>query len=59
MIKQKILGATLAVLGLVSIIPTLDITAACFFVPLGVYMMFTRENVLDCGGENDRSGKNI
>jgi hypothetical protein len=45
--KQKICGAIVAALGVLSaIILNGDITAALLLVPLGLYVMFTKEKVL-------------
>lgn len=47
MLIQKLIGLVLALLGVLSIYPTHDITFAVFAVPLGLYVMFTKKNVTD------------
>lgn len=44
--KQRIYGALLIVCGVLTVLPDRDITAAVFLVPLGLYVMLTRECVL-------------
>lgn len=45
--KQKILGAIIVVLGVLSaILLAGDITAALLLVPLGLYICFTKEAIL-------------
>lgn len=46
-ITQSALGIILALLGVGSIFIDYDITAAAFLVPLGLYVAFTKEHVLD------------
>lgn len=44
--KQRIYGALLIVCGVLTVLPEHDLTAAVFLVPLGLYVMLTKENVL-------------
>jgi uncharacterized membrane protein len=46
-IIQSTLGIVLALLGVGSVFIDYDITAAVFFIPLGLYVAFTKERVLD------------
>lgn len=46
-IKQKIIGVILAILGILSVLPEHDGTAALLLVPLGVYIFFTHKEVVD------------
>lgn len=44
-IKQIIKGAALTMLGIVSIFIDNDATAAILIIPLGLYVIFTEENL--------------
>jgi hypothetical protein len=46
MLKQRLIGIALIVLGILSVIPERDATAAVMLVPLGLYDLFTKKNVL-------------
>lgn len=46
-LKQKVSGIVLAIAGILSIIPENDATAAVLFVPLGLYLLMTKEQVMD------------
>lgn len=46
-LKQKLSGIVLVLLGIISVIPEHDATAAVLIVPLGLYLVFTREQVMD------------
>lgn len=50
---QKLLGAALAILAGLTIPLTQDITFACFFVPIGIYLIATKEKYCDVGEEDD------
>lgn len=43
--KQRRLGAALVLLGIISVLPEGDATAAAFLVPLGVAVMASKEVV--------------
>lgn len=44
--KQRRMGAALVLLGIISVLPEGDATAAAFLVPLGVSVMLTKECVI-------------
>lgn len=44
MIMQKLLGLAFVVLGILSAIPTSDITSAIWFVPFGLYLAITKND---------------
>lgn len=44
--RQRIYGLLLIICGLLTALPEHDLTAAVFLVPLGLYVMLTKENVL-------------
>lgn len=46
-LKQKLSGIVLVITGILSILPEMDATAAVLFVPLGLYLTFTKEQVMD------------
>lgn len=46
MLKQKLMGLVMVVIGVLSVIPERDATAAVMLVPLGLYVLFTKKNVL-------------
>lgn len=47
-IKQKLAGLTLAVIGvLIPILLDGDATASVLILPLGLYLLFTKEKVMD------------
>ena len=55
MLDQKIAGVTLAVCGvLTAVIAGGDITAAVVLVPLGLWLLFTRERVFYTGKDGHR-----
>lgn len=53
MIIQKILGLVLVVLGILSAIPTSDLTAAIWFVPMGLYLAATKNDFIS-NSENEQ-----
>lgn len=51
-VKQKLSGLTLAAIGiLIPFICDGDATASVLLVPLGLYILFTREKVMDFRGK--------
>lgn len=44
-IKQKLYGIALIAIGILSVLPDKDATAALLIVPMGIYMVFTKEKV--------------
>lgn len=46
-LKQKLSGIALIIAGILSVIPDHDATAAAIIVPLGLYLVFTREQVVE------------
>lgn len=45
-LKQKLAGIVLVFVGILSVIPEHDATAAVLIVPLGLYALFTKEQVM-------------
>lgn len=46
MLKQKLLGLALVALGILSVFIEYDATFAVLFVPIGLYLMLTKRDVL-------------
>ena len=44
-LKQKLSGIALVIIGILSILPEKDATAALLLVPIGLYVTFTKEQV--------------
>ena len=59
MIRQKMMGAALALIGVFSVVlsPEHDATAALLLVPLGIFMIFTRKKVTYYGNLKSRKSK--
>ena len=45
-IKQKLSGIVLVIVGILSVLPEHDATFALLVVPLGLYVTFTKEQVM-------------
>lgn len=45
MIKQKIVGMIVTACGIISALPEHDITAAILIVPVGIYAIFTKNDL--------------
>lgn len=46
MIKQKLAGAILIAISVISLVVLKDGTYAIIFIPIGFYTLFTKENVM-------------
>lgn len=45
-LKQKLSGIALVIVGILSILPENDATAALLFIPIGLYATFTKEQIM-------------
>lgn len=45
-LKQKLVGLVIIVLGVLSVLPERDVTAAVLMVPAGIWIALTKERVL-------------
>ena len=46
MIKQKLAGAILIAISVISCVVTKDGTASVVLIPIGIYTLFTKESVM-------------
>lgn len=45
-LKQKLSGAAMIAIGIISVLILADVTFAVIAVPLGLYLMFTKQKVM-------------